>query len=75
MTVEIHNPETESLLRHRVRSGNSSAGTDASPEEEKKQQAIAAAAPDSMEFPGRHDVAALDNGLRKQLSPQGMIVP
>jgi hypothetical protein len=55
MTIEIHNPELESLLQQRLRSGNFSnledmlletfreARTDASLEEEKKQQALAAA--------------------------------
>lgn len=56
MTIEIHNPELESLLQQRIRSGNFSnvedmlletlraAQPDASLEEEKKRQAIAAAA-------------------------------
>lgn len=56
MMIEIHNPELESLLQQRIRSGNFSnvedmlletfRGTqsDASVEEEKKQRAISAAA-------------------------------
>ena len=55
MTIEIHNPELESLLQERIRAGNFSnvedllletfrgAQDDSSLEEEKKEQAINAA--------------------------------